>query len=186
TFCSNGATVGGQQCPAENSIDLKSAWMDMEGVPTNLRSRYYIKKAWVLDPASDPANPKCTQRDMGLVGLHIVAKTPTRPQWIWSSFEQIDNVPVVTGATPTTNTVFNLNDGQGAAMPDNDPYCLPQNAGCPANPPPPEAMPADASQAKRFNVTRTQRIGIPPVPGAPDNTPATNSAYQKLLAAAAP
>jgi len=35
-------------------------------------------------------------------------------------------------------------------------------------------------------VTRTQRIGTPPLPGAPDNTPATNSAYQQLLAAAAP
>jgi hypothetical protein len=180
TFCSKGATVGGQQCPAENSVDLKSAWMDMEGVPANLRSRYYIKKAWVLDPASEPSNPKCTQRDMGLVGLHIVSKTPTRPQWIWSTFEQIDNVPAVTGATPTTNTVFNLNDGKGGAMPDNDPYCLPQNTGC-GNPSPPAPMPADASQAQRFNVTRGQTIGT-----APDNTPATNSAYQKLLAQAAP
>jgi len=136
TFCSNGATVGGQQCPAENSVDLKSAWMDMEGIPANLRSRYYIKKAWVLDSASDPAHPKCSLRDMGLVGLHIVTKTPTRPQWIWSTFEQIDNVPVVTGATPTSNTAFNLNDGKGAAMPANDPYCVPQQPACPANPPP--------------------------------------------------
>jgi hypothetical protein len=190
TFCSRGATIGGQQCPAENSVDLKSAWMDMSSVPANLRSRYYIKKAWVLDAASDPSNPKCTQRDMGLIGLHIVSKTPTRPQWIWSTFEQIDNVPVVTGATPTTNTVFNLNDGKGAAMPANDPYCVPQpgnpNVTCPATSPPPDAMPADASQATRFNVTRTQRIGTPPLPGAPDNTPATNSAYQTLLANAAP
>jgi hypothetical protein len=189
TFCSSGATVGGQQCPAENSVDLKSAWMDMETVPANLRSRYYIKKAWVLDATSDPANPKCTQRDMGLVGLHIVSKTPTRPQWIWSTFEQIDNVPPVTGATPTTNTVFNLNDGKGAPMPGNDPYCVPQpgnpNA-CPSTSPPTSVMPADASQAVRFNVTRTQRIGTPPIAGAPDNTPATNSAYQNLLATAAP
>jgi hypothetical protein len=190
TFCSNGATIGGQQCPAENSIDLKSAWMDMGSVPDNLRSRYYIKKAWVLDPASSPANPQCIQRDMGLVGLHIVSKTPTRPQWIWSTFEQIDNVPPVVGATPTTNTVFNLNDGKGAAMPGADPYCVPQpgnpNVVCPGTPPPPAAMPADASQATRFNVTRTQRIGTPPMDGGPDSTPATNSAYQKLLAAAAP
>jgi hypothetical protein len=190
TFCSNGATVAGQQCPTENSVDLKSAWMDMESVPANLRSRYYIKKTWVLDAASDPSSPKCTQRDMGLVGLHIVSKTPTRPQWIWSTFEQIDNVPPVTGATPTTNTVFNLNDGKGAPMPAQDPYCVPQpgnpNVICPSTSPPTAAMPADASQAVRFNVTRTQRIGTPPIAGAPDNTPATNSAYQKLLATAAP
>lgn len=181
TFCSNGATIGGSACPAENSIDLKSSWMDMDGVPANLQSRYYTKNAWVLDPTSG----SCSTRTMGLVGLHIVTKTPSRPQWIWSSFEQIDNVPPVTGATPTGNTVFNLNDGKGAAMPSQNPYCVPgqpgnQN-GCPGNPPPPAAMPSDASQATRFNVTRTQPIGI----GA-GSTPSTNAAYQALLAKAAP
>jgi hypothetical protein len=181
TFCSNGATLGGQPCPPENSVDVKSAWMDMESVPANLRSRYYITKAWVFDPT----NQQCTQRDMGLVGLHIVSKTPTRPQWIWSTFEQIDNVPTVPGATPTANIAFNLNDGKGVRMPGSDPYCEPQpgnpNVVCPGTPPPPAAMPADASQAARFNVTRTQRIGT-----TDDTTPATNRAYQELLAAAAP
>ncbi len=188
TFCSNGATVGGQACPAENSVDLKSSWMDMDGVPANLQSRYYTKQAWVFDEVTG----KCTQRTMGLLGLHIVSKTPTRPQWIWSTFEQIDNVPVITGATPTSNTAFNVNDGTGAAMPPPpDPYCVPgqpgnQN-GCPGNPPPPAVMPADASQATRFNVTRTQPIGIGYPPNQPDQTtPATNANYQALLAKAAP
>jgi hypothetical protein len=188
TFCSNGATVGGQQCPAENSVDLKSSWMDMDGVPANLQSRYYTKQAWVLDTISG----KCTQRTMGLVGLHIVSKTASRPQWIWSTFEQIDNVPVVTGATPTSNTQFNLNDGNVSnAMPSSDPYCVPgqpgnQN-GCPGTPPPPAVMPADASQAKRFNVNRVQPIGIGYPTGQPDpTTPATNASYQALLAKAAP
>ena len=188
TFCSNGATVSGQQCPAENSVDLKSSWMDMDGVPANLQSRYYTKQAWVFDPITD----KCSQRTMGLVGLHIVSKTPSRPQWIWSTFEQIDNVPVVAGATPTSNTQFNLNDGNASnTMPSEDPYCVPgqpgnQN-GCPSTPPPPAVIPADASQAKRFNVTRVQPIGIGYPPGKPDETtPATNASYQALLAKAAP
>ncbi|MBZ5533288.1 MAG: hypothetical protein LAO20_17805, partial [Acidobacteriia bacterium] len=188
TFCSNGATVGGQTCPAENSVDLKSSWMDMDGIPANLQSRYYTKQAWVLDTTSG----KCTQRTMGLVGLHIVSKTPARPQWIWSTFEQIDNVPVVTGATPTSNTAFNLNDGNASnTMPISDPYCVPGQPGnpngCPGTPPPPAAMPADASQATRFNVTRTQPIGIGYPPGKPDETtPATNANYQALLAKVAP
>jgi len=122
---------------------------------------------------------------MGLVGLHIVAKTPSRPQWIWSTFEQIDNVPVMTGATPTTNTVFNLNNANGTPMPVQAPYCVPgqpgnQN-GCPGNPPPPATMPADASKTTPFNVTRVMPIGI-----APGTTPATNANYQALLAKAAP
>jgi hypothetical protein len=188
TFCSNGATVAGQKCPPENSVDLKSSWIDMEGIPSSSQSRYYTRKAWVLNPASG----QCAVRTMGLVGLHIVSKTPSRPQWIWSTFEQIDNVPVVTGATPTTNTVFNLNDGNAAnLMPGQDPYCVPgqpgnQN-GCPGIPPPPSVIPSDASQATRFNVTRTQPIGIGYPPKQPDQTtPATNASYQALLAKAAP
>ncbi len=182
-FCFNGATVGGQACPSENSIDVKSSWMNMDGVPANLQSRYYTKLAWIKDSATGT----CSQHTMGLLGLHIVTKTPTRPQWIWSTFEQIDNVPVITGATPTSNTVFNVNDGTGTAMPPADPYCIPgqpgnQN-GCPGsgNPPVPAVMPATASQATRFNVTRKMPIGI----GAA-TTPTTNSSYQALLAQAAP
>ena len=62
----------------------------------------------------------------------------------------------------------------------NDPYCVPgqpgnQN-GCPGTPPPPAAMPADASQAKRFNVTRIQPIGIGyPSRKSDQTTPATNA-----------
>jgi hypothetical protein len=177
TFCSNGATVNGQACPAENSVDLKASWIDMSTIPAAQQSRYYTTQAWVLDPATNA----CSQRNMGLVGLHIVSKTPTRPQWIWSTFEQIDNVPAVTGATPTKNTVFNFNDGQGAPMPAKDPYCVPGQPGCPAVPPPPAAMPFLASQGTRFNVTRVKPIGI-----GPATTPATNAAYQGLLAQAAP
>ena len=34
---------------------------------------------------------------MGMVGIHIVQKTPFAPQWIWSTFEQIDNVSPIKG-----------------------------------------------------------------------------------------
>jgi hypothetical protein len=30
---------------------------------------------------------------MGLVGLHIVQKTPNRPQWVWATFEHVHNAP---------------------------------------------------------------------------------------------
>jgi hypothetical protein len=99
---------------------------------------------------------------------------------------------VVTGATPTSNTAFNLNDGNASnPMPGQDPYCVPSQPGnqngCPGTPPPPVVMPNDASQAKRFNVTRTQPIGIGyPSPKSDQTTPATNASYQALLAKAAP
>ncbi len=179
TFCSNGATVNGNACPAENSIDLKSSWMDMTGVDSSLLSRYFTTKAWVLDPATNT----CSQKTMGLVGLHIVTKTPSRPQWIWSTFEQVDNVPPV-GSSPPYSQKFNFNDGKvpppaSEAPPSADPYCVTGQTGCPGNPPPPAQMPASAPAP--FNVARLMPIGVDA-----GSTPATNAAYQKLMASTAP
>ncbi|XUJ33556.1 hypothetical protein ACQ5SK_38455 [Bradyrhizobium japonicum] len=79
----------------DGSIELKAAWrvlMPSDGID---RSRYYIAKAMVFDPVATTRGGSivCNERDIALVGLHIVIKTKLRPQWIWSSFEHIDNVP---------------------------------------------------------------------------------------------
>ena len=83
-----------------NSLDLKAAWIDMTGVPNP--ERYYTRTAWLMNPFTTP-NPTCTEITVGLVGLHIVQKTPSRPQWIWSTFEQVDNVPGVSQGPFTYN-----------------------------------------------------------------------------------
>jgi hypothetical protein len=79
------------------SIGVKAAWRILTDRDTPaIRSRYYIVKgAEVLDVAKslEAGFAVCTKSDIALVGLHIVIKTTYRPQWIWSSFEHIDNVP---------------------------------------------------------------------------------------------
>jgi len=37
----------------------------------------------------------CELVTLGLVGFHIVHKTFTRPQWVWSTFEHVDNCPTL-------------------------------------------------------------------------------------------
>ena len=34
----------------------------------------------------------CSVRTVGLVGFHVMQKTKSSPQWIWSTFEHVDNV----------------------------------------------------------------------------------------------
>jgi hypothetical protein len=133
----------------DGSIDIKSSWMDMTGVAHP--ERYYTRTATVMDPYTGV----CTQKTVGLVGIHIVQKTPTRPQWIWSTFEQIDNVPPPAAGAPGN---FNLNDGTGTAMPGANP--IPLN-------PLPSPMPTP------FNVTRVQPIT--------SSTQGTNALYQQAL-----
>jgi hypothetical protein len=132
------------------SIDVKSAWIDMSSVAHP--ERFYVRKARVLDPVQGT----CALIDVGLVGLHIVQKTPTRPQWIWTSFEHIDNVPPAAPGAPGT---FTFNDGTGKPMPANNPLKLPDVLKPPTLPP--------------FNVTRIKDIN--------PSTKATNALYQTKL-----
>ena len=134
------------------AIDVKSAWIDMTGVPHP--ERYYTRSALVLDPASGT----CSKKSVGLIGLHIVQKTQSRPQWIWSTFEHVDNVPPAEADNPHFLT---LNDGTPTAMPASNPY--------PIDPP---IIPTPAP----FNVQRVKPIH--------SSTELTNAAYRTPLKSA--
>ena len=80
-----------------NSIEIKSAWrvMILEEDPDKPwrkkddLSRYFISNANITDAVTGEI-----QKDqlVGLVGLHVVVKTPQFTQGLWSSFEHIDNI----------------------------------------------------------------------------------------------
>jgi hypothetical protein len=134
----------------DGALDIKAAWIDMTNVQHS--ERYYTRKAWVLNPFVTP--PTCTQVTVGLVGLHIVRKTPSRPQWIWSTFEQIDNVPGGASTGP-----FAYNNGTGTPpMPATNP-----------NGWPPPATPT-AVNVQRLTPIHSSTMG-------------TNQTYQALLRA---
>lgn len=85
--CGNAST--GEQ----GAIMVKAAWKPLEN-PADA-ARFHTARALVYTPAS--TNPKiqesCTEQLMGLVGFHVGHKTQGAPQWIWSTFEHVDNVP---------------------------------------------------------------------------------------------
>ena len=137
---------------ANGSIAIKAAWLDMAGFSRARRKRFYTRSAMVKDPATG----KCSSVTVGLVGLHIVQKTPSRPQWIWSSFEQVDTAPNFQGAVGT----FTLNDGTPGPMPAENPLAL---------------MPLARQPAAPFNVIRSAQAPIH------FDTSVTNRGYQELL-----
>jgi hypothetical protein len=117
----NQTPVGSPIVFQNGSVDIKSSWIDMTNVANP--GRYHTRLAWLIDPISG----QCSQTPVtvGLVGLHIVQKTPSRPQWIWSTFEQIDNVPQPSYVPPTPPTrptqTFAFNDGTNTPMPSTFP-----------------------------------------------------------------
>jgi hypothetical protein len=151
--------VGGAKIRFPNgSVAVKAAWriIKEDELPA-AQGRFYLVDAMVLDLVSNT----CKMQKMGLVGLHIVQKTPTRPQWVWSSFEHIDNVPEP-GAIPSTGRRFSFNDPSRPQMLD------------PSTPPSPISKsnpPLDNPRA--MQVIRSKKIA--------DSTKKTNADYQALL-----
>ena len=109
-----------------------------------LYGRYLTTVAWLQRPDT----LQCTQEVVGLVGLHIINKTQTQPNFIWTTFEQVDNVPDNGTAAPQGYS-FNNPACTGDA-------CTPNGARvqCDATHTPPNCTPLDQPvQATRLNAT---------------------------------
>ena len=94
------------------AILAKGAWRVLD---EGQGDRFVTSRACVCRQGPDGQPLDCAPRLVGLVGLHLMAKTPSAPQWLWSTYEQVDNVP----PTPGGPAAF------------NNPHCSP--ADCPPN-----------------------------------------------------
>ncbi len=116
------------------SIEIKAAWRELKSAEVEAaRKRYYVIDAKVMNPVK---NDTCEDRFMALVGLHIVQKTPLRPQWVWSTFEHIDNVPDHGTAHPIGTFSYNDPNAPQRLIPPNEPPALSKT-----NPPVPDPSP---------------------------------------------
>lgn len=77
-------------------LEVKAAWREMTAQDDeNTRKRFYRTTACICEQVTKDGSraEQChPDREVGLVALHIVQKTPSSPQWIWATFEQVDNV----------------------------------------------------------------------------------------------
>ena len=70
------------------AIEIKLAWKELGA--NDDRSRFYTAKVKVTTSEQTPQEKMI---DVGLVGMHIAMHTQSSPEWIWATFEQIDNAP---------------------------------------------------------------------------------------------
>lgn len=146
--------------PTLGSIMVKAAWRIKTDKDDT--SRYYTTAAQVYDPKTK----MCTQTTVLLVGLHIAHKVEPFTEWVWSTFEQVDNVPPDAGTTqPPPPNGYSFNNGTGTpATPNGYDYKPPQQSSAPAG--------------KPVQVTR-----VNPIPNTPQgaSTRDFNAYYQQLL-----
>lgn len=143
------------------AIMIKAAWRDMAAVPQDQWNRYYVTDAQLYDPSTQ----QCKEGSVGLVGLHLVQKVTGLPQWVWSTFEQVDNLSSST------------KQGLLAPCPDGDKNCSEVHGF--SNRPQSTQLIADPSKRTPQGVAR-----INPIPTTPQGagTDVVNAAFQKALA----
>jgi hypothetical protein len=131
----------------DGALTVKSAWIELpKGGPNQIDpARFYFRDdAWIQDLGKQT----CRQARVGLVGLHIVYKTPSRPQWIWSTFEHVNNVPE---SSAEAGGKFTFNNGDLTQHMTTDPapeFELPR----------PQGVKALGMHPRPFQVERLQRV----------------------------
>lgn len=112
-------TPGNFDTKTTGAMEIKISWRVMD--PDNdIIARYLTIDGYVPDPkqpgvtiddkcvVSFPDNPSYIPVKLGMVGMHIAIKTVSSPQWIWATFEQVDNISadlLATGKTMSGKTV---------------------------------------------------------------------------------
>lgn len=101
------------------TVKVKAAWkvMGLLGAkqPDDL-TKFYTTEALVYDHVTN----KCAKRLLGLVGLHIVMKTAQLPQWLWATFEHVNNAPDM-GSTVPAGQKYNFYNASCTNCPVNQP-----------------------------------------------------------------
>ncbi len=118
-----GPASGPESFLPDGSIEVKSAWkqlcLDTGCEQQDVESDFYARKVWIYDAAG----PTCTPMTVGLIGLHINAKTFWAPQRVAATFEHKNNAPLATliadGSPPVVpRGEFLFYDGSCPPQPD--------------------------------------------------------------------
>ncbi|WP_143134733.1 hypothetical protein [Burkholderia ubonensis] len=114
-----------------DTIEIKAAWRRL--TPDEMKSgRFYTTLARHYTSQDDGTHIKAVDEVMGLVGLHIIRKTKSAPYFIYTTFEQADNITdangnaiededgnyrsVLKNITPMTPNVISNNAGPGTTQ----------------------------------------------------------------------
>ena len=144
---------------AEGATMVKAAWKPLGDGDDP--ARFHTIDAYVV------SGDQCARMRLGLVGMHISTKTESAPQWIWSTFEHVDNAPDA-GADKSGHYNF------------YDPDCLQSGSGESCTP---NALPDTPWDPTRPGQVPVQVVRVTPVDA---ETAALNAKFQAELKKANP
>lgn len=145
------------------SIMVKAAWKILGG--SDDVSRFHRVQAYVYNKAGGAFDQEpvvtesCAVETLGLVGFHIVHRTNSAPQWVWSTFEHFDNAPwIYDFASGTPVGSYSFFDPQSCPTQDGKPSC-PFNR-LPDHPWDPERDDLTANQVVRIGAPGQEALAV--------------------------
>ena len=149
----------------DGSIRVQAAWKILSPAEVAAGRVDALEARRHTPPAPRGPPPRAREKTrVGLVGFHIASKTPSSPDWIWSTFEHVDNCPVA--GEEADRAAYNFYDKTSPGAPINQP------------PPPPWNPALVEPPARRSQIVRQIPI--------PLDTRALNASYQAALRAINP
>jgi hypothetical protein len=110
------------------SVELKTAWRVVEtcALPDSPRkdckpedTRGFFTTRAIVSPYGVPAGAgKSQEVTVALVGFHVIQKTENHPEWIWSTFEHVNNAPDCKDPQPAPPGGWTFNTNQGPDCPE--------------------------------------------------------------------
>ncbi len=97
------------------ATEIKFAWKIIDTKKGDQADRFFTMPAVI-----PTANGGTQQVQVGLVGMHIAHKSLSSPQWIWGTFEQVDNLVGHPLAHPAVKPSF-YNPNCEICVPNQDP-----------------------------------------------------------------
>lgn len=113
------------------ALEIKAAWRILDDPA--VAARFHTTQASVMtfDAHGKPTGTYVS-KTVGLVGLHIVYQATGFPQWIWATFEQVDNAPDAgAAATGGSWSYFNAACSGDWCTPNTSPVASGQPFGTP-------------------------------------------------------
>jgi hypothetical protein len=112
---------------AVGAIEVKAGWLELDPAEYD---QFLVTDAVIVEPG---APTRCRPAKVGLVGLHVIHKTGSMPNWTWATFEHVRNAPdrvqVQRGQTAPPYTFFDPK-----CAPATAPQCQPNRKPQPGDP----------------------------------------------------
>jgi hypothetical protein len=161
----------GQNAKGEfGAFMLKVSWKILSAAEIEAKNFHMIDALVLMpEPSEKGVKPQCLHEQLGLVGFHAVHKTASRPQWIWTSFEHVQNVPARDEVTAhKLHGPYNF-------------FSVTCKGGCTENATPPtpwDPDPALPLQFRKNNSFKSQIVRETPLTNAAKNM---NAIFQSML-----